>query len=115
MEYTCPVCGYEHLEAPAMDDEICPSCGTHFGYHDYNKSHLQLRNAWIADGAKWWSAEEPPSPYWDAQMQLKNLSHLVNAPKQTATKIVQKIDDSETYGFVARWRQSWNQVKCYNA
>ncbi len=77
MEYTCPVCGYEHLEDPAMDDEICPSCGTHFGYHDYNRTHQQLRNAWHESGAKWWSLEEPSPSYWNPEIQLENLSRLV--------------------------------------
>lgn len=37
--YLCPVCGFPNLEEPpwnndAGSDEICPSCGTHFGYDD---------------------------------------------------------------------------------
>jgi predicted RNA-binding Zn-ribbon protein involved in translation (DUF1610 family) len=38
--YTCPVCGFQGLSEPAYDEhyctffEICPSCGTEFGYDD---------------------------------------------------------------------------------
>jgi rubredoxin len=37
--YLCPVCGYPELSEPPWNnespsDEICPSCGTQFGYDD---------------------------------------------------------------------------------
>ena len=33
--HTCFVCGYPELdELPDRSDEICPSCGFHFGYDD---------------------------------------------------------------------------------
>ena len=113
--YMCPVCGYNQLEYPASNYNICPSCGTEFDLDDVGVTHFQLRNAWIANGKQWWSVEEPPSPYWDPEQQLQNLRHLVNAPKQTTAKTVQKIEASKAYGFVEYWKQSWNEVECYNA
>jgi hypothetical protein len=54
--YTCPVCYYDKLDDPPDHSfEICPSCGTEFGYTDFNTSHEQLRNEWVAGGKKWWS------------------------------------------------------------
>jgi|SRR5205809_3691288 len=52
---TCPVCGYLQMTSPPEDFYICPCCGTEFGYDDSTRSHLQLRNAWLASGAKWFS------------------------------------------------------------
>lgn len=63
----CPVCGYPNLRN-AQDFEICPSCGTEFGYHDHRTSHAELRNAWVRNGMQWSSryTQKPKdwSPYW---------------------------------------------------
>lgn len=112
--YICPVCGFNQLEYPASNYNICPSCGTEFDLDDVGVTHSELRNIWLNNGAKWWSAEEPQSPYWDAEMQLENLNHFENAPKQTTANTVQKIDESKEYGFVAYWKQSWADVECYS-
>lgn len=54
--YTCPVCDYKELDEPPFHShEICPQCGTQFGYDDNMLTHEQLRLAWIADGSKFWS------------------------------------------------------------
>jgi hypothetical protein len=71
MEYTCPVCGYDQLEDPAMEDEICPSCGTQFGYHDFNKSHQQLRLLWIRKGMQWHSRVDEKPLEWNPHNQLR--------------------------------------------
>lgn len=93
--YVCPVCGYDGLaRAPyypdewgSPSDEICPSCGTQFGYHDAGTRydtvkraarHEQLRAKWIAGGMRWWSSEiywwnvnvrfaGKPPPTWDGK------------------------------------------------
>jgi len=58
MAHTCPVCGFAELTQPPYDStgcasfEICPSCGTEFGYHDANKSHEELRRRWLAAGTR---------------------------------------------------------------
>jgi len=75
--FICPVCGYPEPESPAYDavlgnwyQEICPSCGTQFGYDDAGRGHSELRARWIAGGAKWWSRRcEPPG--FDGIEQLR--------------------------------------------
>ena len=69
--YTCPVCGYNHLEDPPMDDEICPSCGTQFGYHDHKKTHQQLRLLWIKKRAPWHSKVDTKPVNWNPIRQLR--------------------------------------------
>lgn len=87
----CPVCGYD-LEFEAWEenkypsDEICPSCGIQFGYHDIVRNsgdeekiitrYKELRDAWIENGMKWHSTNDPfdPEPHgWNAKEQLKNI------------------------------------------
>jgi hypothetical protein len=76
-QYSCPVCGFDGLLEPAFDGsgcasfEICPSCGTEFGYHDARKSHQELRRLWVASGAHWFSMSTNPPPGWDAEEQLR--------------------------------------------
>ncbi|HEY8544598.1 MAG TPA: hypothetical protein VIL36_06110, partial [Acidimicrobiales bacterium] len=79
-----PVCGYPGLDEPAwVDDapsyEICPCCGTEFGYQDVGHEaearaarHRELRQEWIELGCPWWSNREPP-PGWDPKAQLRNV------------------------------------------
>lgn len=69
VENMCPVCGYGMSE-PACDYNICPSCGTEFGYHDVDASIEELRAAWIDTGPKWWSSTEPVPAAWNPLMQL---------------------------------------------
>ena len=74
--FTCPVCGYPELREPhrrkhgSPSHEICPCCGTHFGYDDARRPHEDIRKAWIAKGMKWWS-NNPPPPDWDPIAQLE--------------------------------------------
>ncbi len=70
MYYTCPVCGYDKLEEPPTDYNICECCGTEFGYHDANCSHEELRRLWIADGMPWRDRRIPPPPNWNPAAQL---------------------------------------------
>jgi len=55
MKYTCPVCGFDNLEYPPEDFNICSSCGTEFGYDDVNYTVPELRARWIKGGRQWWS------------------------------------------------------------
>ena len=77
--YTCPVCGFEELDEPAYDSygyptfNICPCCGTEFGYDDAKKQHAQLRDNWINNGMTWWSVRNPPPYYWDPKSQIDKL------------------------------------------
>jgi hypothetical protein len=77
MVHTCPVCGFTELAEAAYDNagcasfEICPSCGTEFGYHDAKESHAELRKRWLAAGAPWSSRAIPSPPNWDPLQQLR--------------------------------------------
>jgi hypothetical protein len=73
------VCGFGGLDEPPYDDtgsptsEICPCCGTEFGYQDATESHEALRNAWVEKGMPWRSSSIGPPPGWDPQGQLHKL------------------------------------------
>ena len=72
--YECPGCGYDRLEEPAQDHNICECCGVQFGYHDASVSLAELRERWIEKGMKWHSRRIPRPPGWDAREQLKGLT-----------------------------------------
>jgi hypothetical protein len=69
----CPVCGYL-MEDPPTDYNICPSCGTEFGYHDVNSSIAELRANWLRTGPQWWSTTDPCPLNWDPYIQLDNIT-----------------------------------------
>jgi len=74
----CLVCGYPGLDEPPYDEhgcssfEICPCCGTEFGYDDHATAHKILRHKWIGSGRAWWSTIERPPESWDADIQLQD-------------------------------------------
>jgi hypothetical protein len=68
--YQCPVCGYDKLTRPPENHEICPSCGTEFGYDDVGLSYRELREEWLRDGAVWFSPVRLPPPGWNPFDQL---------------------------------------------
>lgn len=75
--FLCPVCGYNDASAPPYADgqddwyqEICPSCGTQFGYDDCTSTHQELRQRWLDGGARWWSPGPQP-PDFKGVEQLK--------------------------------------------
>jgi predicted RNA-binding Zn-ribbon protein involved in translation (DUF1610 family) len=77
--YICPVCGFPDLDEPPYDEskcasfDICPSCGTEYGYHDATRSHSELRREWVRNGMRWWSQSRKPSKGWDPELQLRQL------------------------------------------
>lgn len=70
---TCPVCNCPDVEARDEHGfatfEICPCCGTEFGYDDASASFEDLREAWISGGCVWWNGKPPEG--WDAKEQLE--------------------------------------------
>jgi hypothetical protein len=78
----CPVCGYRGLEEPAYDEfncssyEICPSCGTQFGYSDAGFSHEHLRYRWIENGCEWFSSSYSKPEGWSAKIQLEEANFI---------------------------------------
>ncbi len=81
--YGCPVCGYKGLDAPPRDADgnasfdICPSCGTEFGYDDSTRGTAQLRMEWLRKGAPWWSKSVKMPKGWNPVMQLRAAKLLV--------------------------------------
>ena len=70
----CPVCGYKNLPYPVVDNPICPSCFTEFGYDDSMKSFSQLRADWQDAGMPWRGSPELPQPFdWNPEGQLQDL------------------------------------------
>ena len=67
---TCPVCGFDKLSRPLEQFDICPCCGTEFGYDDSALTHEQLRIQWIRSGADWWSETTEPPADWNPIVQL---------------------------------------------
>ena len=81
--YLCPVCGYPDLsETPwtneSPSDEVCPSCGTHFGYDDVaagdaaerQQFYRRRRSEWRMAGCQWFSVSTHPPSGWNAERQL---------------------------------------------
>lgn len=77
MKHLCPVCGYDGLNEPPYDIhgsasfEICPCCGTEFGYQDATVSHAILRQRWIDGGMHWSSDFGFPPEGWNPVEQLR--------------------------------------------
>lgn len=77
----CPVCGYDRLERPIQDYDICPSCLCEFGISDRDWTYDEIREDWIAHGAQWaWGSNDIPKPYmWDNVEQLYNIGYICSA------------------------------------
>ncbi len=78
---TCPVCGFYDYDGSIFwknwentYQEICPICGTQFGYDDSNLSHEELRKNWVENGMKFWSSSRKKPKNWNPLEQLKNLN-----------------------------------------
>ncbi|MBB3644210.1 putative amidophosphoribosyltransferase [Rhizobium sp. BK619] len=75
----CRVCGYELSAPPWGDDgnsptwEICPCCGTEFGYEDCTPASARnKRQQWISGGMKWFNQKEKPEN-WSFEEQVMNV------------------------------------------
>jgi hypothetical protein len=77
----CLVCGYPGLTEPprtptgAGSDEICPSCGFQFGYHDDSEgiTYEKWMTNWTEVGMPWFSWWTGIPAHWDPVQQLENL------------------------------------------
>lgn len=89
MSTTCPVCGFGGLLEPpwtgeTASDEICPSCGIHFGYDDAGggvsarraEVYADWRLRWIANGKLWFSNARKPPDGWSPDLQLRRVGAL---------------------------------------
>ena len=69
--YTCPVCAYPAMADPVEEGNICPCCGTEFGYDDdLGVTYRQLRELWIQRGMPWFSPVVAAPDGWDPILQL---------------------------------------------
>jgi hypothetical protein len=75
----CRVCGYELSVPPwGIDNnsptwEICPCCGTEFGYEDCTPMSVRKkREEWILNGKKWFYERKKPTN-WDYSIQCMNI------------------------------------------
>ncbi len=66
--------------APLGDDgnsptwEICPCCGTEFGYEDCTPaSAREMRNRWVSGGQQWFDKSKKPVD-WSYDCQSKHIS-----------------------------------------
>lgn len=66
--FTCPVCFYPGLTEAPQDYNICDCCGTEFDNDDSIRSHEELRQEWIENGAPWFFGDRPL--IWNPFMQL---------------------------------------------
>ena len=77
VRYECPVCGYPDMKLPVEEGNLCPCCGTEFGYEDsvLGLSYQEIRDRWVADGPVWFSQVTPEPHDWDGieQLTLANL------------------------------------------
>ncbi len=94
-KYFCPVCGYDQLDEPAANHNICSCCGTHFGYHDVGHTWAELRENWLLKGAPWFSKAVPPPSDWNPVRQLQRLLEMedikVTASGGSSTTEVRKV------------------------
>ena|SRR6266496_5225385 len=78
--YTCPICGYAEMPYPPARHEICPCCGTEFGYDDFTRSHRDLRNNWLAQGGPWFSPVHTPPNGWNPFVQVLRAGYEFDGP-----------------------------------
>jgi hypothetical protein len=84
MFYQCPVCGYNEMQFPPSEHNICPCCSTEFGYDDFSKSHRVLRNEWLAHGANWFSYTTIPPFTWNGFRQVIEAGFPFDVPAPTS-------------------------------
>jgi hypothetical protein len=95
MTYPCPVCGYRGLEEPPIQShEICPSCGTEFGYTDFARSIDDLRAEWLRSGPRWHASWMAPPANWDGKRQL--LSYVVPSTRDYSGQLRMFASDDTT-------------------
>ena len=108
MRNTCPVCGFQ-MEDPPADHNICPSCGTEFGYHTAGRSHDDLRTVWLRSGARWWSPVDRQPANWNPYMQLIQSGMMVfmhEGETAASSKTVAHVQAKESIRFSINGRET---------
>src|SRR5689334_9388215 len=83
LKNVCPVCGFE-MDDPPRNFNICPSCVTEFGLHDFNATISELRAAWLANGPIWWSKFDQQPEDWQPLEQLKRVMQPISSHMELA-------------------------------
>jgi len=91
--------------------EICPCCGTEFGYHDIRgihwpeelrRVHLDLRGKWIAAGMQWYSSVQREPDGWNPHSQLVAAGMELEAPLPSGTLVAASVVEHHRWGVVIR-------------
>ena len=100
MKYPCPTCGYP-LKNPPTDSEICPSCGTQFGYSDSGRTYAELRENWVRRGAPWHSRVHRTPYAWNPWLQLIQAGYKYAVPFRLRVHL-QEPPGVEQFAYVAQ-------------
>lgn len=96
--YTCPVCAYSLMPYPVEEGNICPCCGTEFGFDDdLGMSFRRIRDAWVAAGTPWFSPIDPRPLLWNGLVQLILSGYEFALPEDMAPEAPQR-DNAEMPG-----------------
>ena len=66
----CPICGYDEMPYAPVPENICPCCGTQYGFDDYYHTPKELRLMWIEAGFPWFDDIIGPPENWSPVKQL---------------------------------------------
>jgi len=77
--HLCPVCGYREMPDPPEDFNICPCCGTEFGYTNAGVTNEQVRAKWLSQNAPWFSPDIQPPADWNPHRQLVEAGFIVGS------------------------------------
>ena len=98
------------MDEGPRDYNICPSCGTEFGLHDFNSTIEDLRTLWLASGPRWRSTVDPEPPLWDPLLQLLNGVYLKSKaePLEMASELAgSQLMGSHRIHKAQRKRRTW--------
>jgi len=87
--YTCPVCAYSRMPYPIEEGNICPCCGTEFGYDDMDATYREVRDRWVGAGTPWFSPIDAPPLLWNGIVQLVGAEYEFTPPTWLAATVIQ--------------------------
>ena len=103
MKYRCPVCKFPELADVPADNNICPCCGTEFGFDDQRKSHAQLRAEWLTRGGKWYDESTPPPRKWNPYVQLFHAGHFFLRGPEMQVSVAQSVSPLTATDYETRY------------
>lgn len=95
--YTCPICAYSRMPYAADEGNICPCCGTEFGFDDdLGVSFRNIRDRWVANGTPWFSPLDARPLFWSGIAQLVSAGY-VNLIPNARAKSTGCVDSLNTF------------------